>query len=879
LHVAAAVQGSLDTMTVDGELLVSPTEQNARLTFNAKGIRGGAAVAYLPPNIRLTLKDGSFHTALHADLSQDPRGGQAIEISVNDFNYSDSQNPNSLLQFDTFHLKSPRLDPNAHLISLDDITLTGLQTSIQKTPAGTDLLGIELVSAPRPTPAAPAPSADTTSKQETPASSPPIAPAPNDHAVLRQIAAERGKLPLVTVQKLNLMMPKITFTDETKIGSAPLVISNLDIRNTKPIVLLGRDPESNPQTEIEIAGRVDPIADAFLVDLKASPFTRQKTLGVDLNISGIHGSGLTAIDPELSSKIDGEQMTAGQFQATLLATLKLQTVAPTDFDFSHGGTLDFDLTNLAFRDTPKGPTLAGIGEIRSDGIVLAPNSAGVEFKTLEINNLTGRAKKDKDGLHVLGLIVKTPTTQPAAVASAPPGPTPPSPEPVMADSTPAPTAMPATEIKIDKLLISGVDFRVEDQTAGPPVIIPINGLDVEAQDLSNRSPYQDKPIRFNMLVSADKVSLPGIQPGEEANRELFSQIAGSGVVSLYPNLKGWTKLSLSGFELLGVRGIAHEEKLTLGGGTFDGDVDLRFPGDGSIDSSTKLVLTDLALSEPPNGFISHTLRLPAPLDVVIAALQDQDGSITIPLNVNVRLGHVDGASVVGAGVGALTEIIATAVASAPLKLAGLLVPGGKQNNTEQPIRVSFPTGYSALGPDQLAVLQPMTHKLQKDDSLRVTLKSDAGRDDVWLAGQRVNPDPGNALVLATALSRRRDVLLAARLDAASQVRALLASTDTDDAARGIERLRTINRQLADTENAMDYAYDLLRPGADRQAMRRTRAATLAIARARIDSIREFLIGSGRHAIDASRISRANPQFVESPETQDGSVTLTLVKSK
>ncbi len=330
--------------------------------------------------------------------------------------------------------------------------------------------------------------------------------------------------------------------------------------------------------------------------------------------------------------------------------------------------------------------------------------------------------------------------------------------------------------------------------------------------------------------------------------------------------------------MLGVSGLAHEEKITVGGGTFDGDIDLRFAGDGTVGTSTRLVLTDLSMSEPPNGFISQNLRLPAPLDVVIAALQDQDGSITIPLNVSIKQGQLNTASVVGAGVGALAEIITTAVASAPLKLAGLLL-GGKQSEAEVPVKISFPAAYSDLGPDQFAQLKALATRLQKEDSLRVTLRSDAGRDDVWLASQRVNPGVENAAVLADALSRRRDALLAARLDATSQVRALLASTDTDDAARAIERLRTINRQLAYTENAMDYAYDLLRPGADRQAMRRTRAATLAIARARIETIRGFLTGTGRHAIDTSRISVANPQFVESPENQDGTVTVTTVKGK
>jgi hypothetical protein len=864
-HAIASVDGSLDALTVGGTLAVSPTGQNVRLKVDGKGLRAGPMAAYLPRGIRSTLQDGSLHLAVNGDVFQNPLGGQAIEVGVKDFSYADSGDA-PLLQFDSFHLKAPRLDPEAKVVSIDDVTLNGLETSVRKTTAGTDLLGVELVSAPQ-SPASP--SAATTEPSAPTVSAPVMAASqPGNQEILRQIAAERGKFPLVKLQKLDLNTRKITVFDETNAAAMPLVVSNLEVRNVKPIALLGRDPEANPQTEIQITGGIDPVADHFAVDINATPFARQKAIGVDLTVSGIRGAGLTAIAPQLASKIDGQGMTNGQFQTSLLATLKLQTNLPTDFDFSHGGKLDFSLTKTAFRDPPGGPVLAGVGEIHSDGILLSPNLSEVEFKELEIDNLTARAERKHDGLHVLGLVVKTPTTRAST-----------------APSSPARTAQAAvvdppasSAIKIDRLLVSGIDCRIEDQTCDPPALIPINGLDVEVQNLSSQPKADDKPVRFNLLASADKVPLPGREADENANRELFSQIAGSGVVSLYPNLKGWTKLSLSGFELLGVRGLAHEEKITVGGGTFDGDVDLRFAGDGTIDTSTRLVLTDLSLSEPPNGFISHNLRLPASLDVVIAALQDQDGSITIPLNISIEQGQLNMASVAGAGVGALAEIITTAIASTPLKLAGLLL-GTKQIEAEPPIKIFFPAAYSDLGPDQFAQVKALAVRLQKDDSLRVTLRSDAGRDDVWLASQRVNPGVENAVVLADALSRRRDALLAARLDATSQVRALLASTDTDDAARAIERLRTINRQLAFTENAMDYAYDLLRPGADRQAMRRTRAATLAIARARIETIRQFLIGSGRHALDPSRISLANPQFVESPENQDGTVTVTTVKGK
>jgi hypothetical protein len=894
LHVTASLAGSMDQMTLDGSVAVSPDSQTAHLTFDAAGLRGGSLAAYLPPNLHVTLKGGTVHTTLDAAVARAAAGGgESIELSVNDFKYADPGQSPSLLQFDQFHLKSPRLDAPGHVIALNDITLAGLETSAHKTSGGIDLLGMEL--APASSAAAQAASLAATPETAPPTppatqpavalSAAPAAPESNQQ-ILRQIAAERNKLPLITLQTLKLNTRKFTFTDDTQPAAAPIVASDVNVVNQKPIVLLGRDPESNPLTEILLTGKIEPLTEKFNVNVKASPFTRQKTLLVDVQVSGIHGSGLTAVAPRLASKIDGRQLTDGQFAAALSASLKLQNVAATDFDVTHGGTLDLDVNNVAFRGSPSGPTLLGVGEIRSDGTLLLLNSGGLEFKTLEIDNLTARASRESDGIHAAGFVVKLPTTQPAAPANVAAR----MPElPKYADDAPAavaanpPAAAAATapagpEVKVDKLLISGLDCQIQDHTCSPPVLIPINGLDVEAQDLTSNFKTADKPVRFNLLVSADKVPLPGPQPNQPASRELFSQIAGSGMVSLAPQLKGWTKLSLSGFELLGLRGLAHEEKLTLGGGTFDGDVDLRFPGDGTIDTSTRLVLTDLAITEPPNGVISHALKLPAPLDVVIGALQDPDGSITIPLNVKVASGQLDTASVVGAGVGALAEIITTAVASAPLKVAGLLTGPNKQN-AEEPIELAFPAGYSQLGADQIAVLKPLAERLHKDDSLRVNLKCEPGRDDVQLAAERVNPTTTDALTLAQALSRRREQLLTARLDAASQVRALLASTDTDAAARAIERLRTIDRELADTEAAMDSAYDLLRPGANRQALRRTRSATLAIARARLDAVTDYLVNSGRHPLDSSRISHANPQFAESPEIQSGTVTITIVKSK
>ncbi len=540
------------------------------------------------------------------------------------------------------------------------------------------------------------------------------------------------------------------------------MLSDLRLRNTSRVILLGPDTEANPPTDLQIAGRVDPIADAMKIDLHVTPFARQKTLSVDFLLSDIHGNGIIDLDPQLASRLDTAGLQSGRLSATLNATLQLQTVRPTDFDLNYGGKLDFDVKDISFRADPTGPVLMGVGEIRSDGIVVKPNSGGVEIRELDIDNIVGRATRDGRGIHALGLTIKEhPVAQPQPVLAPPQLAPALAPAPIVAVNN----SQPPTEIKIDRLLVSGMDFRFEDQTATPRFVFPIDGLDLEAQGLSSLALVQEIPIRFDLLVSAAKVPLPSAQGGfkQLEDRDLFSQITASGAITLYPHLKGWAKASLNGFELSSLYGIAQQHDVKLGAGTFDGNLDVRLPGDGSVDSSTKLVLTDLSLSEPPHGIITRTLKLPAPLDLVIASLQDQDGSITVPLNVPFEKGNLRTGAIAASAVGAFGQIIATAIASSPLKIANLF-GGGKKESHEPPVIVSFPAGYAELGSQQMSTLTSLAKQLKADQSLDVILRGDLGRADVVVAGERSNPTPDDALALANSLNRRRDELLAARFE-------------------------------------------------------------------------------------------------------------------
>src|SRR6185437_8308303 len=430
-----------------------------------------------------------------------------------------------------------------------------------------------------------------------------------------------------------------------------------------------------------------------------------------------------------------------------------------------------------------------------------------------------------------------PATNPTTPSSAPPVAS--SNQPTLAsDNPPPPSQKPASEIRIDKLLMSGIDFRFEDRTSAPPLIVPLNGLELEARDLSNLAPYEDRPIRINVLLNAGKVPIEGGKP-----QELFSEIAANGNIALYPKPSGWAKTTVSGFDLLGLYGPAKANKVTIGGGVFDCTVDLRFQDTGDLDTRSKFMFTDLKLSEPPDGPIRSFLKLPSPVDTVITVLQDQDGTITAPLDIDVKGGSVSTSQIACQAVGAFGKIVTTAIASAPLKVAGgvgsVLGLGNnkeKQHGPQVAAELTFPPGVAEISADSKDIAS-VIDQLRRNSKLKVIVKNQLSQADVERAAQRANPTPDEAAALAEQLRQRKQTLLDTRQSLAPQAQAMLTANSGSAASATVTRLRAIDRDIAANENALDSVYDLLRPGADRQADRRTRAASIAIGDARMQAVR------------------------------------------
>jgi Domain of Unknown Function (DUF748) len=875
VHVWSSAAGICDSIRADGTIAASLDDQALNLDVIASGVRAGPAAVYFPAGVKVSLKNGQFRTHVAAAMTQNPRGGKGLELSLRNLDYRDGAGGAELVALDSFHAKASRVDPDAKLIAVDDVSLSGFVTRLGISSSGVEVAGLKLTSPPPK--AAPAAAAS-----QAAASGPAPSNAPeSSEELLRQVAAERNRLPLVLLNDLDLNCRAIQVAYEAPENPPPLLLSNLRLHNTAPLIWLGRDVESNPSTELELTGRLDsagaanrPIAEAFHVDVHAMPFLRQKTLGLDFVVDGIHGRGVADAVPWLTHSIQPDALTDGEISGSLNCSLRLANVRQTEFNLAYGGKLDVSLKDLHLRAARGGPVMAGVSEIQTENVSIGPDLSSVDAPEISVENITGQVTRQHDGIHFMNVVIPLPKSVRSDVVAAAGG-------TGGVDDPPAPASDPSPPgrvVKVDRLLVSGMNFEMVDHTVDPPLVVPIDGLDLEALGISSAMFGDQTPVRFSVLVDAGKVNLPGATT-RPAARQLFSQVTGNGVLSLSPHIKGWAKASVSGFELGSLSSLAKTYGVTLGGGTFDGDMDLRFAGDGSVDTSTRLVLTDLSLSEPPNGALSHALSLPAPLDVVIGVLEDQDGSITIPLNVAISQGQLNGASVAASASAAFLSVVAGAVASSPLKVADLAGLNSPQAQREPPIVLMFPPGYPGLDEEQTTLLQNLALRLQRDRSLEVTIRHDLGSDDIALAGERVNPSVSNALDLADAFSRRREELLSARRIAASDVRALLASTASQQASVAIDRLRSIEQQLADIDNALDKIYDLSRPGADRQSVRRTRQACLEIASARLEAAQDILTNTGKKKVDPGRIHLSNAQFNQNPAAAQGDLAVTVVRTK
>ncbi len=879
LSVLATVEGCTNRLAVTGTVSASPTAHGASLHLEAAGLRAGPLARYLIGNAKPVLEDGHFRASIDAQIESSETGGRSARLVVHDVDYREGESGEPLLRLADLRVLVSRLDPDGGILAIDELSASGFAARIERTEGGTRALGFEFERSPE---------AELVGV---------AAPTPVRDAIRARIARRlREEPPHIMLRKLDVGLEQVTFTDASRRGGAPIVLSKLRLWNEKPLDLFGDAGELKPAVELRLEGRLDPLIESFGFCAKIAPAAAEPWISVDLFARGIAGANLDETLPELRERLDASALQGARFGAHLMASIKGVRGGLLGSNFADGFGLDAALSDVTLQDGG-GQLLARIGEVHVDVSRIDTVNGNMRVHRVDIVDLVGGASRVEKGVAVAGVtFVRAPESPPSA-----PDP------PAAAD----PDSNSGPEIRIDRFSVSGLDFTYRDEMTRPPTLVPLVELDFDVRNVTSRAVAESIPMRFDVHVGSgrvpltkprnlglirgalsDTLSVVGLDSSagtaQRQDRELFEEISACGELTRVPRLTGWVEARVGGLELQGLQGVAARSGVRLDSGVLDSRVDLRFKGDGSLGVDSAFAFTDLSLSESASGPITRYLRLPAPLDTVVFALRDQKGVVRVPLVFNVSPGSVSATRITELAITTLGRLIVDAIANSPFRIfSGMtdLVPsglfdwlpfvGGAAAEPQlEPVVVSFVAGASQPSPAEIAKIAPLLERLRDDETLRVTLMHTLGGGDVACEATRASPSVDDCRDLTLEVRSRLRTLAAEREALADDLRARFAAGLHREANDLVTQIRAVDEREGRAERALDRLGELLRPGAGHGAPLRTQKACRALGRDRLGVIERALHASGIVNL-GGRIRVLRPLFTDAPGLEGGTVTLTL----
>jgi hypothetical protein len=880
-------------LDVDGQVRLGQAGLGAEFALTGSALRAGTLASYLPPGIESTLQDGRLQLQLAARLEQASEGGQAASLTLGNLVLFDGDAP-AQLELDRLHVSASRLDALAGTYVVDEVLLSGLRLDVTQESDGSLLVPALRVSGIPAEPAtAPRSTADA-QPEPGPSDAPPIPasaepstePSPEGPTGVAPTVAPvaRTRVPDLLLGTLDLGIDRLALHHGNAPGAPPLVVSDLRLHNLEPIVCVAEDPESSPPVMLRLAGGLPPVVDALALDLTADPLASNPRLSLALDVRGVRGPGLMAVRPDLAETLDAWGLSDGRLGLTLEVTRTDSRRDPLAWDPAAGLIADVALEDLVLRDGD-GPVLVGLEALSVESAEWRPRSRSARVRLLEIVHPVARIERRAEGLAVAGIVLKTPPEEDQApddgtkVEEAD--------DDGVHDDAPPPFAL-----AVGTLLADGLDVEFRDTTVTPPMGILLNGLSADVVGFDSRTGDAAPPLRLDVLLNAGPLDMPGTgadDPPVSARVPAFQEIALSGRLQRRPELDGFMRAEIEALDLATLSGTASASGVELQGGTLDARVDLRFPGDGSLHSDSRFVFTDLDVTEPADGPISRFLRLPAPLGTVVFVLRDENSVIDIPLDFDVEKDGVSLAEVSQVAIATLGRLIVDAIANSPFRVVGAvgdvagmvgglfgadaLFGSGEEATPLDAVTLDFAPARDDFDTSALAALDALSEQIG-DRGLEFRVAHELGLADRERAAVLANPAPGATLEIATRLRRLRDALLSERAALVETQRATLAARMDARVEPGAERLRKLDQDIGRTELALDSALERLRPNAERQAARRTAAACVTIARARLEAVRVALLERGDEELPGRlRVERA--RYREPLVEGGGRVTITI----
>ena len=823
------------TLRIPG--VVEALELRAGGSLGAKGFRLEGSVD--ARGVALHAGNGRFSVDFEAEVAPAEAGGLRARVAARDLSWRDGDE-DPWLALARASLEIPRVDPAAGVLEIGPGAVEGLVAEASRDADGVlRALGLRIEDAPRPAPPEPEPAG------EPPARTP--------------LAIPFARVALAG--DLAFSLDRFRYSDASLGEGARPIEAALAFRVPGPLELL--DQPIGWRVDASIAG----LLERCRIEGELRPFADEPGIAMTLAGSGVRTQGLLEIAPALAVGLRGD-VEAGTLEGKLDATFAVRRGRHGEigFDRPFGGELR--LEGLAYRSEPGGDVLLGVESIVADVAKVDPERGLVHVKTLDVVKPRGLVRRTPDAISVAGIALdlapEPAQPEPAAEVEEPPPPAPPE---TVADE---PTK---SELRIDRILVSGVEAELRDTARDPPVVLPLAGLDLEAGPLTTRALRERAPLRFHVAVTGGPPARGGAVAAEAA--PVFDELVLAGDVALRPKPAGWVQLTLTGLELAEVAALAPTQAVGVHDGALDLRVHAKLEKDGGARVQSTVVFTDLDVEEPSGGPIESGLSLPLTLDAALFVLRNPAGEHRLSVGFEVDEGGVSGGQMALAATSAMAQVLGVALAGAPLRLLGALVPESEKEarGPRATREIAFAAGASDPPPDLAEELLELRRELAANASLQLVVRHELGAADVARAQQLANPPESECRDLVGRARQRKAELLRGRAVAATRARALLA-VGASEAEAASKSLRGIDRELSAVEDALDGVLAILRSPSERQALKRTRVAALEIGQARLDAIAETL-RAGLDADGAKRLDVRSPRFEVVAGEGGGRVVLEL----
>ena len=715
-----------------------------------------------------------------------------------------------------------------------------------------------------------------------------------DLAAIAAASAVRALPTWLTVKSFVVGVDRFDWVDA---GKDPLAVQDVTLRNVGPIVL--EDDTTSSPFEVQLVGSVSPVLDEFGMTATLDPFAIEPEAKIDVFFSGLDGPALGRLAPEL---IDGDGLADGRFTAHLDAAWLGRRRGPLDFGVANGIPLEFSLSDVAFRDGVDGDVLLGLSELRAEIDEALGLSGNMRLRSLEVIKPVARIVRNDRGMQVGHLLFLNPAEPegeplddvpagdglaasdnvdsdddaPEEVDSA---------EDLAAAAAPVSEpvgeilAEPGPEIAVKSLLMSGLDVEFRDLTTDPPLVLPLTGLDVDVRDFTTRAFTEPLPLSAVLFLRG---GIPDAElvPGRES-RPIFDEISVDGRWTLFPQLTGKTQVQLNALELVSFRGPAAASNVVIDDGVLDAKIEIEFEDDGDLATESRFLFGDLDIDEPADGPISRFLKLPSALGSILFVLRDEDGVIDIPLNVDVAADGLSVGEVSQVAVTTLGVLIGSAVAAAPFRVVGGVTDGvgsllgfeGEEVDPGEPVEVRFNAGELWLSPAEEERLVTMAAGFAEDPGLVVTLRHEMGLGDQSVMGERANPPLDWMAEMAGRLRVQKALLAEERSLVAERLGAELTSGLALSAAASTRELNDLDERMGLAEQGLDEMLEMLRPGNERLAGRRTRKMSLSMAALRLDRVAAALRRELRPT-EYGRVRVLTPRWDSETEREHAVIVMT-----